>query len=186
MNKTIILIGHKKRQGKDTFAGNLGFPTLTFATPMKEIVAATFGITTAQLEYAKNNGRVKSFFKFWRLIFLLVDFRLVLQKFGNDIMKSHFGWSVWGERMVRRIQGSTDPVITIPDFRFEDELRVLSAYFGRQNIRTVKVTRPGTVAGDQHESEVALDNFEFDHVIENDGSLWDLHRKAILLRKEIF
>ena len=60
--KKFILIGHKKRQGKDTFAGMLkehigDAEIFSFADPMREILADVFGMTVDEYKELYNKDK---------------------------------------------------------------------------------------------------------------------------------
>jgi hypothetical protein len=94
----VILIGYRKRQGKDTFAEFLkeAFIDLgvcaeryAFADAMKEIVADCLGLSLEELEDLKNNEEWLSYNG------KTMTFRELLINFGNGKMKKYFGKSVW-------------------------------------------------------------------------------------------
>jgi len=166
----IILIGHKKRQGKDTFAQLLieelafrGVKTrkFAFADAMKDIVADMFDIDRNTLDYYKNKPE--------RVVFdsQITDFRKLLQKFGSGKMKDIFGKSIWRDIVIK--QFDKDSVNIVTDFRFPEEY-IKGAF-------TIKVDR-GVENNDEHISEKALDNFKFDYIVDNSGSLEDLNKEV--------
>jgi hypothetical protein len=158
--KRVILIGHKKRQGKDTLAEMLaeitGGQIIRFADPMKEILSDTFGLQQEELEYAKNRGlRIRHDVRDGGY---KQTYREVLQRFGTEAMKKQFGEDVWANLAVENTHDCAADVVIIPDLRFT----------------TVNIVRPGVDHIDGHESETELDGFAYDHVITNDGTLDDL------------
>jgi len=166
----IVLIGHKKRQGKDTFAQLLieelafrGVNTkkFAFADAMKDIVADMFDIDRNTLDYYKNKSESIVFDS------KTTDFRKILQRFGSGKMKELFGKTVWVD--VVRKQFDKDSVNIVTDFRFPEEY-IKGAF-------TIKVDR-GIKDNDEHISEKALDDFNFDYVVDNSGSLEDLRKEA--------
>ena len=175
MEKKFILIGHKKRHGKDTFAKFLSeelknSEIVSFATPLKMIVADALGVTYDEQEYSKNNGRIKAFLKFRRLVFLTTDFRTLLQRFGSGKMKYHFGKAVWRDALLRSVENSDARYIIVPDFRFPEEII--------EEASTIKVFRPGMPSTDNHISETALDDYIFCHNIANDKDISYLKKQA--------
>lgn len=162
----VILIGHKKRQGKDTFAellvnhlNHLDVKTtqLSFAYPMKKIIAEALGIEIEILEHLKNTNDY---------------YREMLQKFGSGLMKKHFGDTVWRDLAINQISELEKEgygCVIISDFRFPCE------YI--EGATTINIKRDGGNA-DAHISETALDNHEYDYTIDNTGSLTFLDDKA--------
>jgi len=171
----VILIGHKKRQGKDTFAlelwsylGYKGVKTdiMHFADPLKSIMAEAIGVSRNTLDMLKNENDY---------------YRGMLQRFGSGKMKEYFGQMCWKdiiERQVREayVKDGTRFVI-VPDFRFPQEYM--------EGATTVNVVRPDQVSKDDHISETALDGYAYHHKVVNDGTLADLHEKAKLMATEL-
>jgi len=171
--KEIYLVAGKKRSGKDAFATILkkqfesnhkSVEIMSFAAPMKDIIAITLGISLQELDDLKNNPAEPH--------------RGYLQRFGTEGMKKYFGEDVWGRLMVSHINRSMADVIIIPDFRFPEEFRVLTDSWAGP-IMTIKINRPSLQDdGDSHPSEHALDNFEFYKVINNNSDLAHLEDMA--------
>lgn len=162
----IILIGHKKRQGKDAFSQSLKkyldvrdikTAHLSFAYPMKKIIAEAVGVNMTTLDHMKNGSD---------------HYRAMLQKFGSGLMKQYFGDTVWRDLALKEIdkleKDGFDCVI-ISDFRFPCE------YI--DGALTINIDRDGG-NGDAHISETALDGFEYKVIVENKGTLEELDAKA--------
>ena len=66
------------------------------------------------------------------------------------------------------------PNWVITDCRFKNEAEAVKLKGGF----IVRVNRPGVNPINNHDSEVELDNYHFDYVINNDGSLYDLRNKV--------
>lgn len=85
-------------------------------------------------------------------------------------------WVPEAEEKVKsaKLQGNS---VIITDLRYKDEWKMIKKY----KIVTLRLNgeRRGTYTGDpNHKSEVDLDDEEWDFIIENDGSLEDLEKKA--------
>jgi len=61
----------------------------------------------------------------------------------------------------------------VTDVRYRNE----ADFFVQNNFPLIRIYRPGVFSSDSHESEVELDNYNFDYVIVNDGSIEDLKQK---------
>jgi hypothetical protein len=103
--------------------------------------------------------------------------RTLLQRVGTDIVcaKQPDFWVDFVVNILKLFEGCWDIVI-IPDCRFINEIEKMRANF---DTTVVRVVRPNfdnglSVTQKQHPSETALDNFEFDAVIYNNGSLAEL------------
>ena len=164
MFENVILIGHKSRQGKDTFAqflmDNSDWPVqrLQYSGRMKEILAELKQVSLEDLEELKNNDP---------------KCREKHQRFGSGKMKEFFGEDVWVQQVIKQL---TDPetLYVIDDFRFNIE-RLPGAH-------TVKVVRPLAdvpLFDTSHASECELECYEFDHTIINNSTLEDLEIQAI-------
>lgn len=158
--KKFILIGHKKQHGKDTFAKMLkehlgDAEILSFADPMREIVAQSLGMSIAELKekYTRDS-----------------NLRDVMKRFGNGMMIEYFGEKVWRDVLLRRAAKLDCEYIIVPDFRFHRELI--------EGAITVHVYNERVRSHDTHQSEVDLNDFNFDYVINNNGSLEDLNQYA--------
>jgi len=166
----LILINGKKRSGKDYFAGELkkqlelqdySVEIMSFAEPIKSIIAITLGISTGELELYKNNPEQYEIDTFDNEILIhKTNYREVLQQFSTEAMKPFFGKDVWVKMLLARAQDKQVDYILVPDFRFLVE-----------NIGdcTVRVNNFDLISTDLHESEIQLDKFKFDYQINNTG-----------------
>jgi hypothetical protein len=105
---------------------------------------------------------------------------LLLQWWGTDVRRTHFGDSYWVDKTAAKIVNTLTP-IAIPDVRFVNEALLIKD-FGGLVVRVIR-TQDGVPVIDpnrdpNHPSETNLDNFEFDHVFHNDGSLEDLYAQV--------
>jgi hypothetical protein len=196
--KKLIMLSGKKRSGKDTSAILMkqldpSIKLLAFATPLKQIMAATFNIPMPILEEWKNDGFVCMhgipMENQENADFQMQTYREILQNFGTEAMKPVFGNEVWSMLAVKRIKELfqyTDTVV-VTDWRFEVEYDyIYDAFCESKNVahgtaevltialETWRIERPDVLSEDSHSSETALDNFEFDKVIINGGTIEDL------------
>ena len=144
--------------------------SLSFAKPMKDIISNTFDITLDELEYAKNKGRMKSFIKYRRLVFLTTDFRVVLQRFGTEGMKPTFGDNVWSD-LLRSKMTDKDMTYIISDWRFPEEAK-------DTDIKIQVYNTNSKASGDTHVSENALVNQKYDYRINNNSTMESLEEKV--------
>ena len=170
----VVLIGHKARQGKDTFAVMLkeamevyGNKTsiFNFAAPLKEILSEALGVSRETLDAMKNEHE---------------HYRSILQRFGNGKMKDYFGENVWRDIAISHIESMRDvgvQCVIIPDFRFPAE------YI--DGAVTIKVVRPGVSIGDGHISETAMDLYDYDYTVVNDLDLDYLKLEAMKMAHKI-
>ena len=173
MQKVILLSGFK-RSGKDFIAhyihGKIEASIISFAEPMKFIIAKTFGITLEELDAFKNDIEgygieVKAYPNNQPQVHIkYTNFREVLQLFGTEGMKPMFGDHVWAELAEKRA-GEIGGTIIIPDFRFriEDEVWDKDKY----DVISVRIQDDNISMTDSHASEVDLLQYTFDYYINN-------------------
>lgn len=175
--KTVILIKGLKRSGKDTTAdimvrklqGKHIVSKLSFAEPMKEIIADTFNVSIGTIETVKNEDSTHPILCEARplggghYIRFHTDMRLILQRFGTEAMKKQFGDDVWVELTYKKI---ISDIIVISDWRFKSELEYLKKQSDVKVI-TVQVVRAGQISTDTHISERDLDDVKCDFVLYN-------------------
>lgn len=161
MPRLVILVSGYKRAGKDycsslvaTQLANMSLTTelLSFAAPMKRIIATTFGISLEQLDEYKNDSYDTCRLQHWSedTLDTETDFRSILQNFGTEAMKPEFGDNVWGELMANNLRKSDADVVIIPDYRYDLEADYLiSQGF---NVTTLHV-RSVNKSTDTHSSE---------------------------------
>jgi hypothetical protein len=154
-----IAIGHEARTGKDTFADRIitlyGGYKLSPAEPLYDIA------TSIQQQLKKPVTK---------------DPKL-LQLLGEG-MRNIYGDNVWVDTLVQRIKmrdSPEKPNILVVGMRYPNEMEVLKAL----GFITVKITRQDRVIDrdPSHISEIALKNANFDHCIENNGTIEEFFTK---------
>ena len=158
----IALSGHKQ-SGKSTTADYLknrfGFTELSFAYPLKDIIGRQlFGLDDNQLygnEESKEQKTVE-----WGL-----SPREILQMVGTDLFRKHFRDDFWVKLLLNKLKQirykNAQARIVISDCRFPNEataLQLLGGYI-------IRVEKTGQHSKDLHESETALDDYDFDLII---------------------
>jgi phosphomevalonate kinase len=165
----IIGISGKKKSGKDTvatlLAARIGKSAVRyhFADALKQEVALMYGVTVDYLESHKDN------------------FRLILQGHGTDYRRQLYGHDYWIRKMdaaAEQFQRVGKQVLIIPDVRFLNE----AEWVRKQGGSVIRINRWYDDTTDKHPSEVELDNYKFDHVIENNGTLKELLTKVLEIK----
>ena len=146
------LKGSGKDYVSDILCDTLVCERLTFAEPIKEILATTLGISKEALDEMKNNEDLK---------ILNTNIREILQRFGTDAMQHHFGKDVWIDRLAAQLPKSGVAIVT--DWRFKHEYNMLSKY---GTVVSVKVM-DSNLEQNSHISENDLNDFKFDFEIDN-------------------
>jgi len=176
MSSKIILINGKKRAGKDFFAEKLQeelyksqktSAVMSFAKPIKQIIAATFGITEKELEDYKNDTEnygieINSYPNNQPQVTIeYTNFRKILQNFGTEGMKPIFGDAIWARLLKEKAMESSVDYIIVPDFRF------LIEDIGDVTVKIINEDFDNS--SDTHASENELNDFKFDYTIDNTG-----------------
>jgi hypothetical protein len=163
----IIGLGHKARQGKDNVAK---FMIMELAK--QDIYARQYAFADALRDYCRVAYGMKE------------KNSQMLQIVGTDIFRNSIRENFWIDCLHYKLEADKPQIAIITDVRFPNELRYVC-----DNGFTVRIDRYTDSGGirlpyrttdrdNNHESETALDDFSWDYVIENDGSLEDLKMKV--------
>jgi len=186
MKKHLLLINGLKRSGKDysadkiiSYVGEKNSERISFAGPIKQIIAETFEIGLDELEDYKNdtdsfgieikaypNNQPEAIIKY-------TNFRTILQRFGTEAMKPIFGDNVWAQKAMDSVIDSEKEWNIITDFRFLSEYKEAKKASEKYNFEVISINiiNDDLPAPDYHASEMELkdNNFKFDFVINNTG-----------------
>jgi hypothetical protein len=175
----IIGLSGYARSGKDTVAEllclNYGYKRISFADPMRQailtlnpkidsITHVSHLVEDYGWDFAKQNPEV----------------RRLLQVFGTEIGRKMFGENVWVDMAFKQIE--PDAKVVIADVRFPNEGDAIKSRGGK----VIRVNRHNHSAVNSHKSEIAMDNYMFDHVIYNDGTLDDLAENVFMWMRSAF
>lgn len=177
----LIGLGHYARTGKDSVASVLvkehGFTRVAFADALKELAlkADPLIYNNAMVNVATGRGHLKQVVHAngWENAkSQFPEVRKFLQNLGvacREVM----GEDVWVDAVFPdRFIGDWNVVVT--DVRFPNEFQAIRDVPGK----LVKVSRPGFGPANQHVSETALEDFEWDYELQNNGTLDDLPAKV--------
>jgi hypothetical protein len=70
----------------------------------------------------------------------------------------------------------------IADVRFPNEAEAIKERGGK----VIRINRHNHGAVNTHKSEIAMDNYMFDHVLYNDGTIDDLAENLFMLMRSVF
>lgn len=189
--------------GKDTVADYLvnvhGFRRESFAGTLKDAVASVFGWDRTMLE-----GRTKASREWrekvdpwWaeRLAMPKLTPRWVLQYWGTEVMRRGFHDDIWIASIENKIRNSQDNVV-ISDCRFPNEIGSIRSLSGiivrtcrgpepdwynfalQQNLHGSEEAKWELINRKVHVSETAWIGTNFDHVLDNNGSMDDLYARV--------
>ena len=170
--------------GKDTVSKRLeqrhGFRRDSFAKSLKDAVSAMFNWDREMLEGNGDESRQwrEQPDEFWSKKFgKTVTPRWVLQHFGTEVMRQHMHDAIWIDSCLSRYNGG--PTV-ISDTRFQNELKTIKEHGGEIILvkRGELPTREQMQERGAHKSEWDWMGWEFDHVINNDGTKQELFQKV--------
>jgi hypothetical protein len=182
--------------GKNTVANILerkgGYKQLSFASSLKDAVAAVFGWERRLLEGDTVESRVfrEKVDKWWSpRLGGFVTPRSVLQQVGTELFRDGLNKDIWIYSLERKLsQAEGDIVVT--DCRFPNEIQTIQSMGGVivhvsrgqlpewfEKYRQGDILQVDTIL---HPSEYSwAKNARFDFHIENDGTLEDLEKKVM-------
>ncbi len=186
--------------GKDTVADYLvnfhEFRRESFASTLKDAVAAVFGWDRTMLE-----GRTKAAREWreqvdpwWaeRLAMPTLTPRWVLQYWGTEVCRKSFHDDIWIASLENKLRNSRDHVV-ISDCRFPNEITSIKNAGGKiiwvrrgelpdwydlalkENLENSKEAKFELIRRKIHASETAWVGTEFDHIVDNNGTIDDLY-----------
>lgn len=158
-----IAIGHKSRMGKDTTA-------VLISRLLEENWKGHSLVTSFAAELYKVTESIqKSLGK------KVEKDRSLLREVGEGL-KRVYGPNVWVDVVEKSIEDTPDRPFIVTDMRLPQEVEMLKRHkFVTLNI---KGDYRETVSNPEHITETALDNFKYDYVIENTGSIDELKEKV--------
>lgn len=193
----IIMISGWKRSGKDTSADYLvekyGFERISFAGPLKDMVAAEYGIPRSHCDDPEfkekpilslpaigSDNFTKAFLqiigpelkeingvKYWTPRALCIS-----KGSTNRSVRSDY----WVKRAVEEMQKNPEKTYIISDVRYKTEMNQVIEFAGKENVISIRINRFETNPS-QDASEIDLDDYnKFDHIISNRAGLDMLYR----------
>lgn len=98
------------------------------------------------------------------------EIRGLLQRLGTECGRQLIGDDVWVNAALDNLPPG---LYAISDCRFLNEAEAIRKRGGK----VIRIERPGVGPANSHPSETSLDDYDFDHVIVNDGSLKDFQKR---------
>ena len=179
MNRLIGLSGYA-RAGKDTIAtilADYGYVRVGFADSLRDVALALDplifmpGVTTR----CRPLTAVIDEFGWEQAKDLFPEVRRTLQRIGTEVGRKFFGENVWVDMGLAKVTGPT----VFTDCRFPNEAAAIRKAGGQ----VWRVHRHGYGPVNNHPSETALDGYDFDWHVWNNGTLTEL---ATTIRSELF
>ena len=193
--------------GKDTIADYLctfhGFKRVSFAASLKDAVASVFGWNRELLEGSTKSSREwrEKRDDWWSVrLGMEITPRWVLQYWGTEVCRNGFHKDIWVASVENKLR-QTDENIVITDCRFVNEVNSIKSV-GGITMRVNRGERPvwysaavdynNEPEGSEqklkamvelgnysvHASEYSSIGLLYDHYIDNNGSIDDLHKQV--------
>jgi hypothetical protein len=174
----IIGLSGYARSGKDTVAEHLvlnhGFIQKSFAVPMKE---AMYILNPIVSNDSVGVFRYRGLVDAYGLDKVKEDYpevRRLLQVFGTEVGRDMFGLNFWVDLVLKDLKSGNT---VISDVRFKNEADSIKSAGGQ----VWRINRNGVGPVTDHSSETDLDDYKFNHIIDNDFSLLDLNNVVDML-----
>lgn len=170
----IIGLSGVAQSGKDTLANILveehGYRRIAFADKIRECLYTLNPLVDWITEPRYLQKYVDSIG--WEEAKKHPEIRRLLQIFGTEVGRNIIDSNLWIDMALGNLEPSDKVIIT--DVRYPDEAKEIRWMFGQ----IWRINRPGVEAINSHASETAMNDWKFDRVIDNDGSIDDLRAKA--------
>lgn len=166
----IIGLSGYAQSGKDTVANKLveeyGYKRISFADAIRDFLLR---VNPILMDGRRLSGLVTEFG--WEIAKAQDEVRRLLQETGTAA-RDMFGEYFWISVALSKV-GDNEKVV-ISDVRFSNEADVIKMLGGQ----VWKVTRPGVGPINGHISESDMDSYAVDHVIDNSGTIEELHAEV--------
>lgn len=180
MGYQLIGLSGYARSGKDAAAEclvNAGWTRRAFADKIKDSLVALDPLIHRSEGWPIHLSSLVEYMGWDYAKEALPDVRLLLQRLGTEVGRQILGEEVWVDALFDSLEDGGSYVIT--DARFTNEAQAIVDRGGLM----IRIERPQTDpavdgGGVVHISETALDDWEFDRVVINNGTLEELHEKV--------
>jgi hypothetical protein len=196
--------------GKDTIADYLctfhGFKRISFAASLKDAVSAVFGWDREMLEGTTKTSREwrEQKDEWWsNRLGIEITPRWVLQYWGTEVCRNGFHQDIWVASVENKLRQSKDNIV-ITDCRFANEVAAIknvggitlrvsrgqppewydaAVSFNRGEVGNMSwaLSRAKLDRHRVHPSEYSSVGLNYDHLIDNNGTIDDLHKQINLI-----
>lgn len=156
------------RSGKDTAAAalsDLGFERRAFADTVKTSLYRLNPLVPDGDEYGRLSTVVDD--EGWDRAKNRTEVRALLQRLGTQAGRMVLGDDIWVDTALRDLPERA----VFTDVRYQNEADTIRSRHGI----VIRIERPGVGPVNGHSSESGLEGFRFDAVIQNDGTVAELH-----------
>jgi len=184
----IIGVSGYARSGKDTVAdilvNDLGYIKISWADKLRECLYALNPIILWDKNVEKVHPAVLDYMPLQWIIDTYgwdgykstgwyAHIRIMLQRFGTEVGRQIINDNIWVDLGLKNLD--KDKNYVIPDTRFLNEAESIRGHKGL----VFRVNRNGVKPVNDHVSEIGLDDYRFDVIFNNNGSIEDLREKVI-------
>jgi hypothetical protein len=181
----IIGLAGYARSGKDSAADaleSIGFRRIAFADKLREFMYEMNPEIKYTNEYTEASAYLRDIidaygWNGYKETPWSTDIRRWMQVVGTNCVRGILGNDIWAEATFNSMYMDKNYVLT--DVRFINEANGIRQRGGRM----YRIIRAGVGPANDHVSETALDNYDYDGFIHNDGTLEEFHdsvRRRIL------
>jgi len=159
------------RSGKDTAAAALsalGFERRAFADALKTSLYRLSPLVPDGDEYSRLSTVVDA--EGWERAKSRTEVRALLQRLGTQAGRMVLGDDIWVDTALRDLPERT----VFTDARFQNEADAIRSRHGI----VIRIERPGVGPVNDHPSETGLEGYPFDAMVQNDGTVDELHAKV--------
>lgn len=159
------------QSGKDTAANalrELGYERIAFADVLRSAVYALNPL----LPDGRRVQDVVDEMGWDRAKVNFTEVRTLLQRMGTEVGRNLLGDNIWVDTALANLSEAGRYVVT--DCRFPNEAEAIRSRGGR----VYRVTRPGVTKANDHPSETSLDNYDFDGILINDGTVESFYKEV--------
>lgn len=167
--KLIGLYSSAPQSGKSTIAEILkdqGYKTVSFAKPLKDMTVRFL------MGFGYSKGDAERIITDKNYVVGEVDLRIrdIVQRLGTEWGREQIHRDVWIRMWEARQR--LFPFVVVDDMRFPNEYAMVKKHGGLM----IRVQRDEAIQAntENHASEGALDTFEFDHLVCNNGTIGEL------------
>lgn len=162
--------------GKDTAADHVvekyGYTKYSFIEPVRkclEILNPIVEVNPRALRY----NEAEEIYGYETAKRAFPEFRRLLQDFGTEVGREYLGWDIWCDTFFRNVYDHAVNYV-LSSVRFPNEAQFITRHVGT----VIRITRPGKGPINDHVSETALDGYDFEYHITNNGDLPYLYREV--------
>lgn len=161
------------RSGKDTASDILverhGFTKIAFADSLRDFLYAQNPIVVTDEGWEPLSQVIDQYgWDGYKQSNYVDSIRELIQRTGTEAGRNTMWENVWVDATMRKVIGVGNFAFSDP--RFPNEADAIRKRGGI----VIRINRPGVGPANNHPSETSLDDYQFDYIVDNDGTIEDL------------